>query len=871
MLIAPVVNRSTRVRPVRGCLSFLVFSSLSLALLPSAHALDPVRPMNEYLIDFWQEDSGLPQKHVFAIYQTRDGYLWMGTRGGLARFDGVRFTVYDDRQPNQLEESEVQDLSEGPDGSLWIGTYGGGVTRLSRGVFTTFRARQGLVSDFVTAVAAAPDGSVWIGTTQGVSHLKDGTFKTYARKEGLPEQDIKSVYIDEKGVTWIGSLTDLVSIQDDRITSFGRSLPNARTYVKEIIGDGEGGLWLATGVGLLRFKDGVTSVVQATDGTVRGVSRDPQGTVWFATDDRIYRRHGGVIESFRHEVAKVGADRMARSFALSTIFTVLADREGSVWLGMHKYGVARLRDSVFTTVSPESEDGKDVEIGAVFGDSHGAVWMSTVPRSVWRFENGALERLDVQAQGTIDTFFEDKAGTVWAMDRDIPYKYERGRLVKSSFGTLRAIHASVVTPDGAFWLGDRENGVYRYHEGQLTHFGREEGLPGNSVRGLGRQSDGTIWVGLKSGGVARLRDGKVTVYSEADGLPTDAVAAVFVDREDIVWVATRRGLVRIRDGVLSAFTARHGLPANFFYQILEDDLGYLWLTHGRGIVRISRQELNDVADGKAQTVSARTFGTESGMRSTAMVLPRQPVACKARDGRLWFATGNGAAVVDPRSLVQNHVPPPVWIEDFRADDRSYPIGSTAVVPPGTGDVQIQYTGLSFVAPQAVRFKYKLDGVDAGWIDAGTRRAAYYTKLPPGAYEFRVKASNNDGVWNETGHAFAFELRPHWYQTNTVHAGALALLAVALLGLHQVRVYGHKRRERELAQRVDETVSQLKLLRGMLPICASCKKIRDDQGAWSQVETYITQHSQADFSHGICPDCIGQLYPEYAASKETPEA
>jgi ligand-binding sensor domain-containing protein len=843
----------------------LVLTLGFLSTTPAA-ALNPTRPMSEYMLDFWQEDSGLPQKHVFVIHQTRDGYLWLGTRGGLARFDGVRFTVYDDRQPNQLEESEVMDLAEGAEGSLWIATHGGGLSRLKDGAFTTFNAEDGLVSDFLTAVAVAPDGSVWVGSNMGVSHLKDGKATSYRRPQGMPEEDIKSIFVDAKGVTWVGGAAALVSIKDGRVTSFRDALPARRTYLKEIIGDGEGGLWLATGAGLLRFKDGVCTVIQATEETVRGVSRDPQGTIWFATDSTVYRSRGGVVESYSTRVSAVSADRTARAFTLSTINAVFADHEGSIWLGMMKYGIARFRDAVFTTVLPETEEGREVEVSAVFGDSHGGLWFSYTPgRGMARVENGVVQQVPIDSEGTIDTFFEDRAGTVWAVDRNALFKYEAGRFIKKPVANLPSPIASIVSPNGDIWFGDRERGLFQHRGEQVTYYGRDQGLPGHSIRALAQDSKGTIWVGTKSAGLARLQDGKFTVYGKKEGLPSLSMAALYIDRDDTIWGATRRGLTRVRDGRIFVYRASHGLPANFFYQIVEDDLGYLWLTHGRGIVRLSRQELNDVADGKAATVSARIFGTESGMKSTAMVLPNQPVATTTRDGRLWFATGNGVAVVDPASLVQNHVMPPVWIEDVQVDEKSYPIATDVVAPPGEGDLQIQYTGLSFVAPRNVQFKYKLEGFDTDWIDAGTRRIAYYTKLPPASYTFRVKASNNDGVWNETGHSVRFRLRPHWYQTRWFHAGMVLAVGLGLLTLHRVRVETHKRSERELKVRVDEAVSHLKLLRGMLPICASCKKIRDDSGYWNQMETYIAQHSQADFSHGICPECIGKLYPDYAAA------
>jgi hypothetical protein len=370
-----------------------------------------------------------------------------------------------------------------------------------------------------------------------------------------------------------------------------------------------------------------------------------------------------------------------------------------------------------------------------------------------------------------------------------------------------------------------------------------------------------VWVAAKDTGIACLHDGQVTTYASLDGRPLSA-AAVYVDANDVAWAATRRGLVRIEGDRVRTFTAAQGLIANYYYQIVEDDSGSLWLTHGRGVARVARQDLDDVAAGRAEAVDGRTFGTESGIKVTTMVVPNQPAALKARDGRLWFATGRGAAVVDPRSLVHNRVPPPVWVEDLRVDKDVRRAEDGAVFAPGEGDVEIHYAGLSFIDPDRMHFRYRLEGFDADWIEAGTRRIAYYTHLPPGRYQFRVRACNNDGVWNETGHGVTFELRPHWYQTGAFQASLVMLLGLAVVGGHKWRVREHRRRERELKLRVDEAVGHVKMLRGMLPICAGCKKIRDDKGYWNQMETYIQANSEADFSHGMCPECIARMYPDY---------
>jgi hypothetical protein len=268
-----------------------------------------------------------------------------------------------------------------------------------------------------------------------------------------------------------------------------------------------------------------------------------------------------------------------------------------------------------------------------------------------------------------------------------------------------------------------------------------------------------------------------------------------------------------------------------------------------------------VADGKTPSVDVATFGTESGIHSTAMIVPHQPTAVQRRDGTLWFATQRGITVVNPQGMKRNDVVPPVHVTDVLVDARSYPVAGEVHVPPGQGLMEIRFTGLSFVDPRRVRFKYRLSGIDAGWVEVRDRRAAYYTHLPPGSYRFEVKACNNDGVWNDAGAAVTIHLQPHWWQTRGFRAGSAAVLVLGVLGFAVQRTRESKRRERELRRRVEEALAQVKTLRGLLPVCASCRKVRDDGGYWSQMETYIQTHSEAALSHSICPECMARLYPD----------
>jgi ligand-binding sensor domain-containing protein len=840
----------------------------------SVSALDPNRQITAYMIDFWQEDSGLPQKFVGAIIQSRDGYLWIGTRGGLARFDGVRFTTFDDLHPGQLPQNEVWALAEDRDGAVWVGTFGGGVSRFFQGKFTTYRAAEGLPNEFVRALACAPDGSVWIGTDSGLTRLKDGRFTVYTEKDSLPDDQIRRLHVDPTGTAWIGTRAGLASIgTDGRLIDQTQRYPELKDSIGAITDDGQGGLWLGTGSqGLLRFKDGVMERVTMKNGldidTITDVCVDLQGTVWMSTPDQLFRYRNGRAERLVGQVTRLSGNHTLQTSSLYRLQKVFADREGSVWVGTALDGIARIRDAIFSTVQIDSESNRPWRTNAILADSRGAVWIALWGGPVARLEEEHITRFDSTASGHVDTLFEDRNGTVWIEHDDALFRFQNGRFVPLPFPARANITSSLVARDGTVWLGDHTAGLLRLRDGRFTHYGKEEGLPGIATRALAEARNGDVWVGTRDGGLVRLHDGRpVATFSVEQGLPNASVAALYVDAEDTVWVATRTGLARIRDGRVWTFSPAQGLPANHFFQIIEDDLGYLWMTYARGIVRVSRQAMNDVADGRARTADVRTFGTESGMKSTAMVVTNQPSISKAPDGRLWFATAVGATTVNPAAILVNRVPPPVHVESIRVDRVSSIPAEGQAFPPGNGEVEISYVGLSFVAPERVRFKYQLEGFDSGWIEADSRRVAYYTNLPPGSYRFRVQACNNDGVWNETGDALRFRLLPHWYQRRSVHAAAALLVIALAAATYRWRLHEHKRRAVQLAAKVDEAVAQIKTLRGLLPICASCKKIRDDGGYWNQMETYFSDHSDVDFSHSVCPECMEKLYPEYAAHQK----
>jgi ligand-binding sensor domain-containing protein len=824
-----------------------------------AAALDPARPFADYAIDLWREGGGLPQNFLYTILQTRDGYLWLGTRRGLARFDGVRFTTYDDR-PGQLRDSEVHALAEGADGSLWIGTHGGGVSRLRNGRFTSYTTAEGLPSDTITALASGPDGSLWIGSPGGLSLLQGERSRTFTTQQGLPSNNVLSLHRDGQGVLWIGTGQGLASYADGGIVNHAVAHPELRGTIRVLAGEGATGIWLdatpqtnaAVGdpkLGLRRFQAGRITEFTTRDGLaaneVTALLQDPHGVLWIGTTGGLCRYRNGRIESLDQEVP--AALRAAGTFHPRAVNALYLDREGSLWAGMRYDGLARLRDTIVSTVGGGGAS-------SLFEDRSGTVWISESSGLVgWRGRDPVTHTLpDGAAPGALT---EDDEGHLWVGTNSGVLRLRDGRFDAVAAASLHGIAVSVLLNDGlgSIWIGSRTAGLYRWSQDRLTHYTTREGLGGMQVRALARDSRRRLWIGTKDGGLSCLDGGRFRTFGTADGLPSPSVSALLVDGEDAVWVATRRGLVRVRDDERVTLTAEQGLPANFLYQIVGDGPS-LWVTFAGGVARLDRRELNAVAEGRAPRLKPTAYGAENGLRNTAMTLSFQPTAVRAGDGRLWFATGHGAAVVDPGRSVRNDVVPPVHIEEVRADGRPVGQADPIVVPPGRGDLQVHYTATSFLDPSRVEFRYRLEGFDHEWVEAGARRVAYYTNLPPGRYRFHVVASNNDGLWNEAGAAVAVSVRPHFYQTYWFYGGVLLAVALASSATQRLRVRRLERHARELSGRVQDALAQMKVLRGLLPICAWCKKIRDDRGHWKQMERYIREHSEAGFSHGVCPDC-----------------
>ena len=790
----------------------------ALLIAARAFALDPTRALTQARLSVWTSESGLPQNTIDVIVQTRDGYLWMGTEEGLARFDGARFVASDRQTAPALRSSFVSSLYEAPDGTLWIGTYGGGLARLRGGRIEAFHPEL-LGADRLREMVATADG-LFIGTAGGgLLRIEGEKVTRYTTRDGLPSDRIWALEHDGEGGLWVATHGGGVvrwrgSRVQQRITT-AEGLPNdlARTMLR----DADGTLWIGTdGGGLVAWRNGtIVRIITTRDGLpsnfIRALQRDRDGSLWIGTDGGLARWRG-----VRAQVLGV-----AEGLPSPVVRTVVEDREGSLWVGTTG-GLVRLSDTRF--LSYTRKEGLPVDaVRPILEDRLGRVWVGTEGGGICTILPAPVRcvaKKDGLPHDSVYALAEGRDGSLWiGTDGGGVARFRDGKLV----GTIDAlpnnrVRALAETPDGSLWVSTTA-GLARVRDGTVTHV-RE--LDDRQLRPLLALPDGSLLVGTDGAGLWRVSDkgaariagvgGRTSRPSTAGGTPaplqSDRVFSLAADANGgAVWIGTSGGgLARLdlATGAVRSLLRRDGLHDDVVFQVVDAD-GDLWMTSNRGLYRVARENVLAAMGGRKSDLTGTVYGTTDGMPS-AECNAGFPSAIRARDGRLWIATARGVAVVDPHASARNTVPPPVHVEEVLIDGNPAPAGPLRV-PPRTQRLELRYTALSLRAPERVTFRYMLEGYDHDWVNAGTMRVAHYTKLAPGNYTFRVVATNEDGV-RSTGEArLGVLVGPRWFETWWARLLGFALIAAAIWGAMRLRLAALRaRKNEELARLAGELES-----------------------------------------------------------------
>ncbi len=767
-----------------------------------AHGLDPEKAIHQYRLDVWQPEQGLPWGSVGPILQTSDGYLWIGGYEGLARFDGLRFQVFDKSTTPALGDNNVYALAEDSGGSLWIGTDGGGVVRLADGVFTGYTTRDGLAHDRVTDLLAARDGSLWVATRGGLNRIRGQRIDSWLPGEGLPHRRLWTLAEDSGGSLWVGTDAALFRLQDG---DFARQPVEAcpDCGVSALHRDRDGSMWAGTfGGHLVRF-EGATAAAHwslpGTDVDITAIRDDAGGNHWIAT-------YGGGL--FRLQAGELASLDQGDGLTSDTVWALEEDSEGSLWMGTEGGGLLRLRDTAVTPVT--TRDGLPHErTWVVHADRTGRIWVGTDGGLV-KWENGEPATYTTReglASDTVSALHDRPDGGLWVGTYEGLNLWQDGRLTSPLPDENVPISAIYQDVQGNLWLGTEGRGLLRVRSGKSSSLAMADGLPANTVKVLAADLNGTLWIGT-DGGLARLADGDPTTLTRVEGLAGTFVRSLHLDPEGTLWIGTRgSGLFRWRDGGLAGYTTRDGLYSDVVYQILEDARRNLWMSSNKGVFQVARQQLDELARGEISDLRSTVYAAAAGMKSVECMGESQPAGTRTRDGRLWFPTAKGLAIIDPENLKRNLRPPPVVIERVLYDGAvvDVPASAPVALPPGRRELEITYTALSLADPERNRFRYRLAGYDDAWVEAGGRRSVHYTNLAPGSYRFQVIASNNDGVWNEAGAAVELHLRPAFYETWPFYVAcalAIGLLARALLRFRLRRLERHNAELRLMHRRLE---------------------------------------------------------------------
>ncbi|MBB5208392.1 ligand-binding sensor domain-containing diguanylate cyclase [Chiayiivirga flava] len=797
-------------REHRGWNSLLLACGL-LCCAP-VFALDPERAIGQ-LTHVWYENQ-LPQGTVLSIAQRDDGSMWFATYGGLVRHSGAGFDSIDQRVAPALRSSAITAVHVDRAGTLWVGTLNGGLYRRRGRALEPMPLPERIESVF--GIVQDRAGALWLTTNAGVARMDaDGT-RLLGIDSGFPPRGFyRAIVADAQGGVWIAADgLGVVHWHDGavEILDTGRGLPTNAVYSLAI--DASGTVWAGTQAGPVRYRDGgferEPRAAALDDKRIYSLFGDSDGTLWFAPLG---------VGICRLTASRFDCDGTLAGMPGETVRSMFEDREGNVWMGTTSSGVHRFSDSKLVTVTGAMASNA---VRAVYEDATGTLWVGTDGAGLARYADQVLQPADgINARlpsRLVRAIEADAAGNLWVGGTEGASRIAPDGSVRN-FGIADGLPGTIVfafapARDGGMWVGTLQ-GVARIDGDRVIGI---EGTRGDDVRALHEDADGRLWIGLRSG--LRCLAAGVLDRCGTDGLPGMSVFAFRPEADGDLWLGTSIGMMRLRDGKVAAFTQRAGFYGDAVFAILDDDDGFFWVSSNRGIARIARADIEALDRGEVAQIEPVWFGKDDGMLSSQANGASQTPAWRSRDGRLWFGTANGVVIVDPDRLLRNALPPPVAVEQALVDGRDVDPDDVGRIGPGVGRIELRYAAMSYVAPAAVRYRYRMQGFDREWIDAGTGRSAVYTNLPPGPYEFRVIASNNDGVWNDTGASVRFAIVPSWYETWWFRALA-ALAALGLLAaVYRVRLWRLHERERELTREVAQRTEALRTANAQLQRLAS---------------------------------------------------
>ncbi len=790
---------------------FVLFFPQVIICQAPTYYLNPEKSLVQYNTQSWTTNQGLPTNSLLSIFQSSDGFLWIGSYDGLIRFDGHEFKVFNKSNTQNFNSNTIRGIAEDSKGTLWMTTQGNGLLSCRDGIFTRhgddnkishlyhgifidsndriwaatpnkgwFYFENGrfnflehsssLLNIEVRTIAQTPDGSIWFGTFgYGIYRYQNGSFTQFTKNDGLVSNWIYSLYSDSKGTLWIGQVNGLSTFDGKKLVQYNRLDGNT---VNDILEDRYHNYWIASNQGLFRLKTESGLLEELT--TQNGLPND-------------------FINDF------------------------LIDQEGNAWMAYYKGGLAELKDGKFVNYTME---------GGLSGKVVNAICELEPGKYLTAFDNGEFSiirdnkiyphrfKTDLSDQ-RIRHILLDTRKNLWISTysgilKIAPTGKETWMNEKTGFPDSR-IRLTFEDSKGNIWVGTRNNGVIKINSDKtFTSIKAINGLTGNLIMTINEDKEGNILVGTSEGegGFNVIAGDKVVeTFSSENGIISNVIFNTYVDDEGVIWVAALGGLVCIRDKQVINVTVKEGLLADSPFDVVEDDHGYLWLPCNKGIMRVRKQEVFDLAEGKIKQVGCRLFDKHDGMAESECNPTTNSI--KATDGSLLFPTLNGLAQIYPSLIPRNNYKPPVHLLELLVDNQSVPLTNQQVFLPDKKRFTFFYTAISLYEPRKVKFKYMLEGFDDNWVEANGSRSISYTNLTHGTYTFRVIACNNDGVWNTDGASYSFSIKPRFADTFWFYLFvSLGVAGIALL-FYTLRIRQLKHKQEELERIIEKRTHEIR--------------------------------------------------------------
>jgi ligand-binding sensor domain-containing protein/signal transduction histidine kinase len=755
-----------------------------VALTAVGRAMDPNRDVSQYVRDAWGSEQGLPPGPIYAIAQTPDGYLWLGSERGLVRFDGVTFTLFPPAIPGEPQARTVLGLETDSSGDLWVRVSGPSLLRYRDGRFTRVTSDPAVPVTLVTAMSRGRDGrlllsSMWSGTIRD----RRERFELLAPVSALPRSVVIALADGTSGDVWLGTRdVGLVRLQAGKATNIVAGLPDRK--VNSLLPGSDADMLVGTDRGVVRW-DGAALTATGVPAALAGVQalamiRDRESNVWVGTAG------GDVLRVTAGSVARLPPAKAQSRGAVTALFE---DRDGNVWIGS-AHGLERLRDSSFITYRAAQGLPSD-SAGPIHVDGEGRTWFAPPEGGLYWLKGNRVERVpDGGAAGDVIYSIAGSGGDIWLGRQRGGLTHlapaQRGWTATSytqAQGLAQnSVYVVLQSRSGAVWAGTLSGGVSVFEAGRFTTFTTANGLASNTITSMAEASDGRMWLGTP-GGVSAFTAGKWESYTVAHGLPSNDVTSLTADRDGVVWVGTSAGVGIISGGrVEKPRIVSAGLPDSIA-GIAADGRGWMWVATLNGVLRVDRDKLlrGDVGDG-----GVREYGLLDGLYSVEGVRRQRSVV--ADGARIWFSLGHGLSMIDPTRPAGGSMPAITHVVGLSADGTALGLGGKVRVPAGSHRLTFSYTGLSLSVPERVRFRYRLDGFDRDWSAPVTAREAIYTNLAPGPYRFRVMSSNSEGQWTPTESAVDISIAPQLWQTTWFRLVCFVALVLGAAGLYRLRMH-----------------------------------------------------------------------------------